>query len=136
MTAALPLPGSLAALLTVGMRVFADSPALHDECDPDLYRPRGGVAHTVGPEMVGTAAISRHAPGGVAFDTIAVDAIHDCGEVHCLWRPAMAAASEVRWIARRLLALVAEGTGPLTAIDRRRITIAATLLTQGVLGCA
>ena len=127
------LPGSLRDLLTVGMVCYADSPALHSEIDPDLFRPRGGVVHSVGPEMVGTAAISRHAPGGVQFDTLPVDTIHDCGGPHCIYRPAMAKASEVRWIARRLFQLVAEGSGPLTAHDRRRWRCAATLLTQGVL---
>jgi hypothetical protein len=127
------LPGTLADLLTVGMVVYQDSSALHTEVDPDLWRVRGGVAHSIGDGMVGTAQINRHAPGGVALDVLDIDTIHDCGDGCCPHNPRMAKASEVRWVARRLLRLVAQGHGPLDDTDRRHVAIAVALLTKGIL---
>lgn len=126
------LPGTLADLLTVGLVVHRDSPALHTEVDPDTWRVAGGVVHSVADGYVGTVVANRRAPGGVQHDRFEVDTIHQCGDEHCLYAPRMARPAEVRWIARRLLLLVSQGKGPLTDTDRRHVAPAVVLLTKGL----
>lgn len=131
------LPGSLRDLLAVGMTVYADSKFLHHEHDPEVWRPAGGIVHSIGNEDVGTIAVGlKGHPNGMAHDVFTIDNIHDCDDEHCLYRPQPPVARDVRYAARWVLRIVGGGRGRLglpDSHDRRLIRIAVALLTKGVL---
>ena len=122
------LPGTLADLLTVGMAVHADAAWLHTEHDPDVWRTPAGIIHTIGNGTVGVIAVGvRGRTDGLVLDEIAVDRIHQCDDDACLYRPAVARPSDVRYAARWLLRIVGERSGRLTDHDRRLIAVAVAL---------
>ena len=122
------LPGTLRDLLAVGMSVTEHTDWLHDEFDPEVWVPPGGIVHAIGDGVVGvvTAGVRGHVDG-LVLDEIAVDRIHQCDDDTCLYRPAVARAADVRYAARWLLRIVGERSGRLTDHDRRLIAVAVTL---------
>lgn len=133
MTTAPALPGTLADLLTVGLVVTMHTDWLHFEHDPAVFRPPGGIVHTVGGDgYIGTVAVGlRGRPDGMALDRFHAQYIHDCPRPDCLYRPVMARPADVRYAARWCLRTVGRGHGRLSDHDRRLVGIAVALLTKG-----
>ena len=128
MTAPIALPGTLRDLLAVGMSVTEHTDWLHDEFDPEVWVPPGGIVHAIGDGVVGCVRVGRpHWPDGISLDVIPIERIHQCDDDTCLYRPAVARPADVRYAARWLLRIVGERSGRLTDHDRRLIAVAVTL---------
>lgn len=130
MTAAPVLPGTDRDEIRVGSYVWADTHLLHEEWDGT---PAGGIVHALGPDELGVILAGvKGWPGGLRHTTLPITQVHTCPGP-CTWTPHPAQQHEIRYVVRRLYALIHETHGRLLDHDRRLEAIALTLLEQGLL---
>ena len=128
-----PLPGTLADLLAVGVHVTADTPWLHTEFDPAQWHTPAGIVHSISTDHVGVVTVGvKGRPDGMTLDTIPLDRIHDCESDACIHRPRLETAANVRYAGGWCLRVAGRGTGRITDWDRRLIHVGIALLGGGL----